>query len=231
MATRNLPNRPILVTIDGPAGAGKTSISKLLAKRLGYRYLDTGALYRAVGLAARDKGIDGADDAALEGLCRDIVIDLKATDEGLRVMLNQQDVTDRIRTPEISMMASAVSARPVVRRFLLETQRQLGASKAVVAEGRDMGTVVFPRAEAKFFLDADPHVRARRRFEELQFQKDRPPPSLEAVEKEMVQRDHNDSTRSIAPLQPAVDAIRIDSSRLSLEQVVNQMMEYIGQIE
>lgn len=229
MVSAKPPERPIIVTIDGPAGAGKTSVSKLLARKLGYRYLDTGALYRAVGVAATDKGISAADDAALETLCRDIVIDLRHSESGLQVFLNQTDITARIRAPEISMMASAVSARPVVRRFLLDTQRQLAAQKGVVAEGRDMGTVVFPHAEAKFFLDADPSCRALRRYEELKIQKG-DAPVLETVEKEMIQRDHDDSTRPIAPLQPAVDAIRIDSTHISVEQVINQMMEYIAQI-
>lgn len=230
MASFKSPERPIIITIDGPAGAGKTTISGLLATKLGYRYLDTGALYRAVAVAAADRGIPADDDAALEVMCRDIVIDLKPSPGGLRVMLNQDDVTQRIRSPEISMMASAVSARPVVRRFLLDTQRQLGGRKGVVAEGRDMGTVVFPQAEAKFFLHADPHTRALRRYEELKYLKKEAPP-LETVEKEMIRRDHDDSSRSIAPLQAAEDAIHIDSTHLSIEQVVNQMMEYISQIQ
>ncbi|MDA8141939.1 MAG: (d)CMP kinase [Desulfobacteraceae bacterium] len=224
------PFKKIIVTIDGPAGAGKTTISKLLADKLGYRYLDTGALYRAVAVAATDRGIAVDDDLALESLCRDMVIDLRSSADGLRVLVNQDDVTGRLRTPQISMMASAVSARSVVRRFLLTVQRQLGEQKGVVAEGRDMGTVVFPQAEAKFFLDADPHIRARRRHEELIVQKGERP-SLESVEKQMLQRDHNDSTRSLAPLQPAEDAVRIDSTHLTLDQVIHQMLDYIEQIQ
>jgi cytidylate kinase len=230
MASSKLPEKKIVVTIDGPAGAGKTTISKMLAHRLGYRYIDTGALYRAVAVAAKDKGVATDDESALEGLCADILIELNASGDGLQVLLNHTDVTTRIRTPEISMMASAVSARPVVRRFLLETQRQLGARKGVVAEGRDMGTVVFPDAEAKFFLDADPRIRARRRHDELKMLKGEAPP-LEVVEKEMVRRDHDDSTRQLAPLQPAADAVRIDSTGLSLDRVIDQMMNYIAQIQ
>jgi cytidylate kinase len=229
MGAEKRPEKPIIVTIDGPAGAGKTTVSKRLAYKLGYRYLDTGALYRAVAVTAADKGVAVDDDAALEALCRDMVIDLRVCGDGLHVWVNQADVTARIRTPQISMMASAVSARPVVRRFLLTVQRQLGAHKGVVAEGRDMGTVVFPQAEAKFFLDADPHIRACRRHEELKIQKGGSPP-LETVEQQMRQRDCNDSTRTLAPLQAAEDAIHIDSTQLTLEQVIHQMMDYIGQI-
>jgi len=217
----------IIVTIDGPAGAGKTTISKLLAQKLGFRYLDTGALYRAVAVAAMDQGIASDDEARLAALCDTIEIDLEASEAGLLVLLNHTDITSRLRTPEVSMMASAVSARPVVRAFLLETQRALGGSKAVVAEGRDMGTVVFPDAEAKFFLDADVHIRAKRRYQELK-DKNGESPSLASVEKDMVRRDQNDSTRQIAPLQPAPDAVRIDSTRLTPEQVVDFMLNHIS---
>lgn len=219
----------VIVTIDGPAGAGKTSVSKLLARTLGYRYIDTGALYRAIAVAAVDEGVAADDDAGLEALCRHLRIDLTDSADGLRVILNQEDVTDRIRKPEISMMASAVSARPVVRKFLLATQRALGRQKGVVAEGRDMGTVVFPQAEAKFFLDADAQIRARRRYEELKM-KAHGGPSLESVQKDMIQRDQNDSTRKLAPLVPADDAVRIDSTQLTIEQVVDSMMAHINRI-
>jgi cytidylate kinase len=229
MSAFNPPSRPLIVTIDGPAGAGKTSVSKLLAKRLGYRYIDTGALYRGVAVAAQQAGVSSEDDPGLEALCRRIKLDLIPDGDGLRIVLNGADVTDRIRTPEISMLSSAVSARPVVRAFLLATQRDLAARKAVVAEGRDMGTVVFPQAEAKFFLEADAGIRARRRYEELNPQA-KAGPSLSTVESEMRQRDRNDATRAVAPLQPADDAIRIDSSRLSLAQVVDEMLRHIANI-
>ncbi len=218
----------IIVTIDGPAGAGKTTISKLLARTLGYRYLDTGALYRAVAVAAMDRGIASEDEAQLASLCGKIEIDLEISESGMLVFLNRTDITSRLRTPDVSMMASAVSAKPAVRAFLLETQRVLGKKKAIVAEGRDMGTVVFPDAEAKFFLDANVQIRAKRRFEELKV-KNSTGPSLSTVEKDMIQRDRNDSTRQIAPLQPAPDAVRIDSTLMTPDQVVDFMMDIISE--
>ncbi|MCJ8500803.1 (d)CMP kinase [Desulfatitalea alkaliphila] len=223
-STNQRPSR-LVVTIDGPAGSGKTTVSKMLAHRLGYRYLDTGALYRAVAVAAQQGGVDPADGAALAQLCQGIDLDLQEGGDGLRVLLNGEDITGRLRAPAISLLASTISARPVVRRFLLTTQRSIGAQKGLVAEGRDMGTVVFPEAEAKFFLDADPHVRACRRYEELQAGGDGP--SLDSVEEQMVQRDRNDTTRSVAPLKPAVDSLRIDATHLTPEQVIARMMTHI----
>ncbi|MBR9980525.1 MAG: (d)CMP kinase [Desulfatitalea sp.] len=219
------PRRAMVVTIDGPAGSGKTTVSKLLARRLGYRYLDTGALYRAVAVAVQQSDANPDDDTALAALCGRIHLDLQETADGARVLLDGKDITGALRAPAISLLASTISARPVVRTFLLETQRTLGAQKSLVAEGRDMGTVVFPHAEAKFYLDADPRIRARRRFEELQAAGSGP--SLTVVEQEMVQRDRNDTTRSVSPLKPAADAIRIDASDLTAEQVVGRMLERI----
>lgn len=219
----------IIVTIDGPAGAGKTTISKLLARRLGYRYLDTGALYRAVAVAAMDQEVASDNATQLAALCRTLQVDLVALDDQLHVFLNQEDVTCRLRTPEISMMASAVSAQPVVRSFLLDTQRALGKQKSVVAEGRDMGTVVFPQAEAKFFLSADINIRAKRRYEELKTVSGNGP-SLSVVEKDMAERDLNDSTRQVAPLQAAPDAVHVDSTRMTPEEVVDFMMAHIAQL-
>lgn len=216
----------MVVTIDGPAGAGKTSVSKLLAQQLGYRYIDTGALYRGIALAAHEAGIAPNDDKALAQLCQSLFLDFVKSPDGLRLILNERDITDSIRTPQVTMMASAVSARPVVRGYLLEVQRTMGAGKSVVLEGRDMGTVVFPDAEMKFFLDADPKLRARRRFEELQA-KDGHTIRLQDVEKDMQLRDKNDSSRAIAPLKPAEDAIRIDSTQLTIEQVVAAMLDHI----
>lgn len=219
-------NKPLLITIDGPAGAGKTTVSKTLARRLGYRYIDTGALYRAIALAVHKAGVDPDDDAALEALCLRIELDFQFRDDDLRLMLNGEDVSDRIRTPHVTMLASAVSAKPQVRRFLLDIQRRFGKAKKAVFEGRDMGTVVFPDADVKFFLDADPNLRAQRRYEELKAGQGNHP-SLEAVERDMVERDKNDSTRAVAPLRAGPDAIRIDSTAMDIDEVVNTMLGHL----
>jgi cytidylate kinase len=219
--------KPLLITIDGPSGAGKTTISRLLADRLDYKYIDTGALYRGVALAAKSKSLSPDDDSALEKLCSTLKIEFIPGEKGLRLISNGLDITDHIRTPEISMFASAVSARPVVRHFLLDLQRHLGREKKAVFEGRDMGTVVFPDADVKFFLDASQKTRALRRYKEL---KSISPQLLEAVEKDMRRRDKNDSTRNLAPLKPAEDAIRIDSTDLSIEAVVDRMLIVIENI-
>ena len=217
--------KQLLITIDGPSGAGKTTVSRILADRLGYRYIDTGALYRGVALAAVSSGINSDDDNGLETLCNTLKLNFVLDKSGLRLILNDSDITDQIRTPEITMFASAVSARPVVRNFLLHLQRDLGREKGVVFEGRDMGTVVFPGADVKFFLEASSKIRAKRRYNEL---KSTNPQPLEAVERDMDRRDENDSTRDLAPLKPAKDAIRIDSTDFSIETVVERMVTIIG---
>jgi len=213
-----------VITIDGPAGAGKTTVSRALAERLGYRYIDTGALYRGVALAARDAGVAMDDDAGLAALCGQLDLRFVRDDAGCRLYSGGEDIENRIRTPEISMLASAISARAVVRRFLLEVQRRFGREKGAVFEGRDMGTVVFPDADVKFFLDAPLSVRARRRHLELA---DRSDQTLEGVLNDMQLRDHNDQTRELAPLKPAADAIVIHSERYSPEGVVDRMLQEI----
>jgi len=214
----------LLITIDGPAGAGKTTVSRALAERLGYRYIDTGALYRGVAYEVKRRGIDPENEAELDDLCDRIQLRFESEGKGLRLYSNNLDISDYIRTPEISMLASAVSAKSIVRDYLLEVQREIGQKKAAVFEGRDMGTVVFPEADVKFFLDASSKTRALRRYQELNAESGQ---SLEKVAKELQQRDTNDSTRSLAPLKPAEDAIRIDSSELSVQEVVELMLSHI----
>lgn len=214
----------LIITIDGPAGAGKTTVAKILARRLGYSYIDTGALYRGVALKAISAQLNSDDDRGLEKLCSTLKMKFFRNENGLRLFANGTDITDQIRTPEITMAASAISARPVVRSFLLDLQRDMGREKGVVFEGRDMGTVVFPHADVKFYLDASRQIRAHRRHKE---QRSESSQTLEEVEKAMTRRDHNDSTREIAPLKPAEDAIIIDSSDISANAVVDRMLGYL----
>jgi cytidylate kinase len=216
--------KKLLITIDGPAGAGKTTVSRALAERLGYRYIDTGALYRGLAYEVSRRGIEALDDDELKGLCRQLQLSFVTNEKGLRLYSGKTDISDHIRTHEISMLASAVSAKSVVRQYLLEIQRDMGRQKAAVFEGRDMGTVVFPGADVKFFLDASPKIRALRRFQESDAKSAH---SLREVQKDIQQRDTNDSARKLAPLRPADDAIRIDSSELSVDQVVDLMLSYI----
>ena len=216
--------KKLLITIDGPAGAGKTTVSRQLAERLEYTYIDTGALYRAVAHATDTKGIAADDDAGLEQLCQGLEIAFVRQESGLRLMCNGADITDLIRTPQITMLASAVSARRVVRRFLLGLQREMGQKKGVVFEGRDMGTIVFPEADVKFFLSASADTRALRRYKEMD---GKTATTLEEVSADINRRDQNDSTRELAPLKPAEDAIRIDSTNLSIREVVDLMISHI----
>jgi CMP/dCMP kinase len=218
------PAKPILITIDGPAGAGKTTVSRMLAAAVGYKYIDTGALYRAVALSARRADVSSDDDSGLARICRGLDLVFDQTETGTRLLLNREDVTEFIRTPEMSMLASAVSARPVVREYLLAVQKKMGWAKEAVFEGRDMGTVVFPDAEVKFFLDASPKIRAERRYREII-----PTLSvtLEQVESDIIRRDRNDSTRALAPLMPAQDAVIIDSSEISIGEVLEKMTQHI----
>jgi cytidylate kinase len=213
--------KPVVVTIDGPAGAGKSSVAKLLARRLGYRLLDTGAIYRAVALTAQRSGVAWTDAAACAAIARGLEIRFDFVGDRNHVYLGDSDATSAIRTPEISQGASQVSAHPEVRAALLELQRRLGAGGGVVVEGRDTGTVVFPAADAKFFLTASEPERARRRVAELAA-------AGTAVDyavtlREITERDRRDASRDTAPMVPAPDAVLVDSSTQTLEEVVNSL--------
>lgn len=214
-----------VVTIDGPAGAGKSTTARLLAARLGYAFLDTGAIYRAVALAARRRDIAWVDGVGMGRLAAGLAIGFLPEGDVNRVLLDGVDVTTDIRAPEISEGASQVSAHPQVRDALLDLQRSIGAQGRVVAEGRDTGTVVFPGAEAKFFLTATPEERARRRTVELQAAGR--VAVFATVLAEIQQRDERDSTRAAAPLRKADDAVEIDSGGLNPTQVVGRMTEIV----
>jgi cytidylate kinase len=214
-----------IVTIDGPSGAGKSTISRQLAKALGYTYLDTGAMYRAVGLAAQRAGLPLEEGAPLAALLARFDLNLLAVDGDTGVILNGEDISAAIRTPEMAMIASRVSALPMVRSCLTELQRQLGAQGSIVAEGRDMGTVVFPGAPHKFFLDASPEERARRRVAQLREQGRQV--DEQEILAQIIERDRADSARALAPLKPALDAIIVDSSHLDIAGVVALMLDQV----
>ncbi len=215
----------LLITIDGPAGAGKTTVSKVLAERLGYKYFDTGALYRGVAYEAKKNNINSGDDAGLERLCATLRLEFIRNEKGLRLFSNYFDITDEIRTPDMSMIASAVSASMIVRSYLLSLQKELGKEKGAVFEGRDMGTVVFPAADVKFYLDASVKTRAIRRYKELSGKIDSL--TLEEIENDIKLRDENDKNRKLAPLKAAEDAVIIDSTDLEVESVVDNMLSYV----
>ena len=213
----------IAIAIDGPAGAGKSTIARLAAKELGFIYVDTGALYRAIGLAAFRRGIDSSDTDAIRGMLSEISVELAFNDAHEQiVLLNGEDVSGLIRTPEISMMASAVSAIPEVRAYLLDQQRDMARRNNVIMDGRDIGTVVLPDAQIKIFLFASPECRARRRYDELTGKG--MDVSFEEVLSDVEARDYADSHREIAPLKPAEGAIMVDTSWQSKEQSVAQLI-------
>jgi cytidylate kinase len=214
-------HRRVVVAIDGPAGAGKSTIAKRLAARLGFTYIDTGAMYRAVALWGLRQGVDMADMHRMEQLAIAAEIDLSPG----RIALNGEDVTDAIRTIDVANGASKVSVIPSVRRALVAKQRELGERTSVVMEGRDIGTVVFPNADVKIFLDADPDERVRRRFEEGKLKGEALTQSQLAVQ--MRERDQRDSTRADAPLSQAPDAVYLDSTALSLDEVEEAILKIV----
>ena len=210
------------IAIDGPAGAGKSSAAKLAAKALGFIYVDTGALYRAVGVAVLRKGLDTAVPENVTGLLPEIRVELRFLDGEQHVFLNGEDVSKEIRLPEASMAASNVSAIPAVRAFLFDLQRRIAKENDCIMDGRDIGTVVLPDAELKIFLTASAEIRARRRF--LELEEKGTPVEYETLLEEIRQRDYNDSHRAVAPLKPAADGVILDSSDLTLEQVTDKIV-------
>lgn len=206
----------INIAIDGPAGAGKSSLSRLLAGKLEYIYVDTGALYRAVGLKFSRLGFDTNLEGDIDAVLADTVVDIRFINGAQRVFLDGQDVSDDIRTPIASMMASAVSAKPSVRAFLLDMQRKLAENNNVVMDGRDIGTVILPNAKVKIFLTASPEARAQRRFIELEEKGIKT--TFDEVLEDMKKRDYNDSHREIAPLKPAEDSVIADTTELTLDE-------------
>ena len=212
-----------VIAIDGPSGAGKSTIAKIIAKKLGYFYLNTGAMYRAVALYLHRKGkkpLDKITEDDLKG------IELDFDNEG-NIYLNGENVSDKIITPEISRLASDFSKLKVVRKVLTEQQRKIGLSRPSVLEGRDIGTVVFPDAKYKFFLDASPEERARRRYLQLKEKNPDANISFEEILKQQLERDKQDYSRDIAPLKKAEDAIYIDTTGMEIEDVVKKILEYI----
>ena len=214
----------VVVAIDGPAGAGKSTIARRVAAKLGFVYIDSGAMYRAVALKAMRSGTDLSDAAGLEELARGARIEFEPG--GSRVLLDGEDVSAEIRAPEISPAASKVSVFSGVRRALVEKQRQMGAAGGVVMEGRDIGSVVFPDAGVKIYLDADPAVRARRRVREME-EKGQPLDAGE-VEREIRERDRRDSTRADSPLVRAPDAVYVDTTALGPDEVERVILEIVG---
>jgi cytidylate kinase len=215
--------RPFILALDGPAGAGKSTTAKAVAAELGFAYLDSGALYRCVALAALEKGISADDDAALGALANSL--EIRQTVEG-RFLLDGRDVSDRIRTPEVSQAASKSSACPSVRQALVGIQRSAVLAPGTVAEGRDIGTVIFPDADLKIFLDADASERTRRRTKEMEA-RSAPSEAIARVGAEMAERDRRDSTRAVAPLAKAHDAVVMDTTYLSFDEVVANIVREV----
>ena len=216
-------SRRVVIAIDGPAGAGKSTIARRLAERLGFTYIDSGAMYRAVALWAMRQNADTADMHRMEQLA--LAADIELQPAGPRIVLNGEDVTAAVRTAEVGQQASVVAAIPGVRRALVEKQRALGARTSVIMEGRDIGTVVFPEADVKIFLDADPSERVSRRLRDFREQGEGAPE--ETIAAQIQERDRRDRTRAEAPLTQAPDAIYIDSTGLTLDAVQEEILKVV----
>jgi cytidylate kinase len=215
----------LTIAIDGPSGAGKSTVARSLARRLGYVYIDTGAMYRSLALRAQERGISPEDELALNPLALSLHIHFVTEGEQTHVFCEGEDITEAIRTPEISRLASSISRRKGVREALVQMQREMGKEGGVVLEGRDIGTVVFPDADVKFYLDAESYERIRRRYDEMIEKGVKV--DLEETREELLQRDYNDTHRVHSPLKKASDAVLIDSTHHSVEEVVEEMTRII----
>ena len=213
------------VAIDGPAGAGKSSVAKAAAQELGFIYVDTGAIYRTIALYVLRQGVDPHQASAVEALLPQVQVSLEYTQQGQKMLLNGEDVTALIRTPEVSMATSACSAIPAVRAYLLQLQRDLAAENNVLMDGRDIGTVVLPDADVKIFLTASPEARAHRRYDEHLAKGEKV--SYDDILQDVITRDYNDSHRAVAPLKQAEDAVLVDTTNLDLEQSIQTVMKIV----
>ena len=218
-----MQEKPFNIAIDGPAGAGKSTIAKMVAKKLGFIYVDTGAMYRASALYFLRQGIDKQDEAIVSESVKAASITIRYQDGAQQVLLNGEDVSGLIRTEEVGNMASAISVYPSVRAHLLDLQRRLAASADVLMDGRDIGTCILPDADTKIFLTASSHVRALRRYKELTEKGVKC--HLEEIEQDIIERDERDMNREIAPLKAAEDAVIVDSSAMTIEQVVQTIVD------
>lgn len=215
----------IAIAIDGPAGAGKSTIAKKAASELGFIYVDTGAMYRSIGLNAIRKNTDLKDDKQVKELLDNSDLQIKYSDNQQRMFLNGEDITDDIRTPQVSMMASDISALPAVRAFLLGVQRNMAEENNVIMDGRDIGTVVLPNAKVKIFLTASSQCRAKRRYDELK--EKGMDINYDDILKDIEKRDYNDSHRAAAPLKPAPDSVLVDTSDETLETSISRLLTII----
>ena len=220
--------KKLTIAIDGPSGAGKSTVARSLAKRLGYIYIETGAMYRSVALRVKEKSISPEDELALIQLASSLPITFATKGEQTHVFCEGEDITEAIRTPEISRLASTISRQKGVREALVQIQREMGKEGGVVLEGRDIGTVVFPDADVKFYLDAESDERAKRRYHEMVEKGVRV--DYKETQEELVQRDHHDMYRIHSPLKKADDALLIDSTHRSVEEVVEEMVRIISRV-
>ena len=216
----------ISIAIDGPSGAGKSSISKSVADKLGFIHVDTGALYRSLAYTVLKKDISADDEISLKNLLKTTKVTIEYVDGVQKVFVNAEDVSDKIRSEEVSMMSSNISKKPIIREFLLDLQRQLAQENNVIMDGRDIGTVVLPNADVKIFLTASPEKRAERRFKQILEKGEKK--EYNSILKDIIQRDYQDSHREIAPLKPAEDSVFVDTSDLTFEESVLKITEVIG---